>query len=134
MSTPVKRNFTAKTARPVLDAASLYGMDEVPPVTVPEASVPAEPTRPAPVEPVPPVVSVAIPEVAGQEWVQFSTYLRRNTYLRLKQAEYWEPGFVARQQIERVVSELLDTLENANRPLPDDQLQKLLQKNKKLQP
>ncbi|HEX8429565.1 MAG TPA: hypothetical protein VF639_24940 [Hymenobacter sp.] len=93
-------------------------MEEVPPVASPNS----------------PQVPTQLPEAAGQEWVQFSTYLRRNTYLRLKQAEYWEPGFVARQQIERVVSELLDTLENANRSLPEEQLQKLLLKNKKLKP
>jgi hypothetical protein len=133
MSTPAKRNFTAKTARPVLDTASLYGMDEVSSVSVPAAPVPVESVPELPV-PVASVVPLALPEAAGQEWVQFSTYLRRGTYLRLKQAEYWEPGFVARQQIERVVSELLDTLENANRPLPEEQLQKLLQKNKKLRP
>ena len=99
MSTP-KRDFTAKTARPVLDPNALYGMDEVP-------------MQPAPVPaPAPNTVHEAkTAEEAGQEWVQFSTYLRRHTYLRLKQAEYWEPGVVARQQIEQVVSALLDTLE-----------------------
>ncbi len=125
MSSTPKRNFTAKAPRPVLDTSSLYGMDEIPPAPSPAAQ------PPAPAAPAPPV---ALPEAAGQEWVQFSTYLRRNTYLRLKQAEYWEPGFVARHQIERVVSELLDTLENANRSLPEEHLQKLLQKNKKLKP
>jgi hypothetical protein len=126
MSSTPKRDFTAKTARPVLDATSLYGMEEIPPVTaVPVAPIEtlATPSSPA-----------ALNEATAQEWVQFSTYLKRSTYLRLKQAEYWEPGFVARQQIERVVSELLDTLEGANRSLPEDQLQKLLHKNKKLRP
>lgn len=126
MSSTPKRDFTAKTARPVLDATSLYGMKEVPPAT----AIPAAPTEPMAASSAP----VALNEAAAQEWVQFSTYLKRNTYLRLKQAEYWEPGFVARQQIERVVSELLDTLEGANRSLPEDQLQKLLHKNKKLRP
>jgi len=121
MSTP-KRDFTAKTARPFLDPSALYGMDEVPTQSSPTPdSVPATPVAKS-------------AEEAGQEWVQFSTYLHRNTYLRLKQAEYWEPGFVARQQIEQVVSALLDSLEGANRPLPEDQLQRLLQKNKKLKP
>ncbi|MCB2411017.1 hypothetical protein, partial [Hymenobacter lucidus] len=110
---------TARTARPVLDANSLYGMDELP--------VAAS----APQEAIDSKASSTV-ENTGQEWVQFSTYLRRNTYLRLKQAEYWEPGFVVRQQIEKVVSELLDKLENANRSLPDEEYQKLLQKNKKL--
>lgn len=123
MSSTPKRDFTAKTARPVLDATSLYGMEEIPPATTPAAPIDTVDAPSAP---------VALNEAAAQEWVQFSTYLKRNTYLRLKQAEYWEPGFVARQQIERVVSELLDTLESANRSLPEDQLQKLLHKNKKL--
>ncbi|GAA3932586.1 hypothetical protein [Hymenobacter algoricola] len=124
MSTAPKRNFTAKTARPVLDTSSLYGMDELP----------AEARATTNIAQVP-VVSSSVPAKAvGDEWVQFSTYLRRNTYLRLKQAEYWEPGFVVRQQIEKVVTELLDKLESANRSLPDEQYQKLLQKNKKLKP
>lgn len=121
MSTSQKRNFTAKTARPVLDASSLYGMDEVP-------ATPATDEAPAAAEP----VAAQAAEAAEQEWVQFSTYLRRSTYLRLKQAEYWEPGFVARRQIEQAVSELLDKLENANRSLPEELYQKLLLKNKKL--
>lgn len=119
MSSTPKRNFTAKTARPVIDASALYGMEDVPPVyearKEPEAATPT-----------------TAPEPSGQEWVQFSTYLHRDTYLRLKQAEYWEPGFVVRHQIEQVVSDLLDKLEGANRSLPDEQLQTLLQKNKKL--
>jgi len=122
MSTTPKRNFTAKTARPVIDASALYGMEDVPTSISPAAKEP-EKVIEAP--------SVAA-EPSGQEWVQFSTYLHRDTYLRLKQAEYWEPGFVVRQQIEQVVSDLLDTLDGANRSLPEDQLQRLLQKNKKL--
>lgn len=124
MSTTPKRNFTAKTNRPVLDASSLYGMD-APATPAAEAMEPATAAA-APV--------VTTEETAAQEWVQFSTYLRRETYLRLKQAEYWEPGFVVRHQIEKVVSALLDTMENANRALPQAELQKLLQKNKKLNP
>lgn len=123
MSTSPKRDFTAKTARPVLDTVSLYGMDELPAVAtagVDECAATA--------------ATVVIPtaEAPEKEWVQFSTYLHRSTYLRLKQAEYWEPGFVARRQIEQVVSEMLDKLENANRSLPKDLYQKLLLKNKKL--
>ena len=121
MSASQKRDFTAKTARPVLDTSSLYGMDEVP--SMPAADEAAAATEPT---------ATQAAEASEQEWVQFSTYLRRSTYLRLKQAEYWEPGFVARRQIEQVVSELLDKLENANRSLPEELYQKLLQKNKKL--
>lgn len=122
MNSP-KRDFTAKTARPVLDTSTLYGMEDLQPV----AAAPATPESL-------PQLTLATAEAPGHEWVQFSTYLHRSTYLRLKQAEYWEPGFVARQQIEQVVSELLDKLEGANRRLPEDQYQKLLQKNKKLKP
>lgn len=128
MSSTPKRNFTAKTPRPVLDTSSLYGMDEVPPIPSSQAA-PTEPDTPAPPAPL-----AAEPVAVGPEWVKFSTYLHADTYLRLKQAEYWEPGFVVRQQIERAVSELLDTLENANRPLPEEQLRKLVQKDKKLKP
>lgn len=123
MSTTPKRNFTAKTARPTIDTSALYGMEEVP---TPEAVPPvAEEAK---------VATVTLTEHTGQEWVQFSTYLRRDTYLRLKQAEYWEPGFIVRHRIEEAVNDLLNKLEGANRSLPEDQLQKLLQKNKKLRP
>ncbi|MBG8556138.1 hypothetical protein [Hymenobacter guriensis] len=122
MSSTSKRDFTAKTARPVLDANSLYGLDELPLANTPAKAPVAEATV------------VPSPEASGQDWVQFSSYLRRQTYLRLKQAEYWEPGFVVRHRIEQVVSELLDSLEGANRALPEDEYQKLLQKNKKLKP
>ena len=122
MSAPLKRDFTAKTARPVLDTNSLYGMDELPPIAV--AGIDTSAATAVPVTPA--------AEAPEEEWVQFSTYLHRSTYLRLKQAEYWEPGFVARRQIEQAVSEMLDKLENANRSLPEDLYQKLLQKNKKL--
>ena len=121
MRTTPKRNFTAKTARPAIDTSALYGMEEV--ATPAAASQAAEVAKATP---------VTLPEDAGQEWVQFSTYLRRDTYLRLKQAEYWEPGFVVRHQIEQAVSALLDKMEGANRSLPEDELQRLLQKNKKL--
>lgn len=122
MSNAPKRNFTAKTARPVIDTSSLYGMEDVPPLPV------------APVATETPALAAPPDQAGRQEWVQFSTYLHRSTYLRLKQAEYWEPGFVVRQQIEQVVSALLDGLESANRSLPEEQLQLLLQKNKKLRP
>jgi hypothetical protein len=85
MSNTPKRDFTAKTARPVLDATSLYRMEEISPLPATPTETVATPSTP-----------VALDEAAAQEWVQFSTYLKRNTYLRLKQAEYWEPGFVAR--------------------------------------
>ncbi|NVO31879.1 hypothetical protein [Hymenobacter lapidiphilus] len=123
MSISSKRDFTAKTARPVLDTNSLYGMDELSST----ARVKTETSAATAVTQ--PTIPAVDPE---QEWVQFSTYLRRSTYLRLKQAEYWEPGFVVRRQIEQAVAEMLDKLENANRNLPQELYQKLLLKNKKL--
>lgn len=72
--------------------------------------------------------------VAGPtgRWVPFGSYVRDQTYLQLKQAEYWEPGFEIRQFLENAIQEALSRLPAAQRPLPVTVLDKLLRTNKKL--
>jgi hypothetical protein len=84
--------------------------------------------------PVPgPVLASAAP-VAGPtgRWVPFGSYVRDQTYLQLKQAEYWEPGFEIRQFLEDAIQTALSQLPAAQRPLPTVVLDKLLRTNKKL--
>ena len=62
----------------------------------------------------------------------FGSYVRDQTYLQLKQAEYWEPGFEIRQFLEDAIQGALSQLPAAQRPLPAAVLDKLLRTNKKL--
>lgn len=67
-------------------------------------------------------------------WVPFGSYVRDQTYLQLKQAEYWEPGFEIRQFLEDTLHAALAQLPAAQRSLPAPVLEKLLKTNRKLQP
>ncbi|MET4076480.1 hypothetical protein [Hymenobacter sp. UYCo722] len=67
-------------------------------------------------------------------WVPFGSYVRDQTYLQLKQAEYWEPGFEIRQFLEDTLQAALAQLPAAQRTLPAPVLEKLLKTNRKLQP
>ena len=65
-------------------------------------------------------------------WVPFGSYVRDHTYLLLKQAEYWEPGFEIRQFLEQTLQEALAQLPAAEKELPAPVLEKLLKTNRKL--
>lgn len=67
-------------------------------------------------------------------WVPFGSYVRDQTYLQLKQAEYWEPGFEIRQFLEDTLQAALAQLPAAQRMLPEPVLEKLLKTNRKLRP
>lgn len=67
-------------------------------------------------------------------WVPFGSYVRDQTYLQLKQAEYWEPGFEIRQFLEDTLQAALAQLPAAQRTLPEPVLEKLLKTNRKLRP
>ena len=95
----------------------------------------------SPLPPTPVVVSsssppVVVPTSAGPtgRWVPFGSYVRDQTYLQLKQAEYWEPGFEIRQFLEDTLQAALAQLPAAQRTLPGPVLEKLLKTNRKLQP
>lgn len=80
--------------------------------------------------------SAVAPAPAGPtgRWVPFGSYVRDQTYLLLKQAEYWEPGFEIRQFLEDTLQAALAQLPAAQRPLPEPVLEKLLKTNRKLRP
>jgi hypothetical protein len=76
----------------------------------------------------------ATPTGPTGRWVPFGSYVRDQTYLQLKQAEYWEPGFEIRQFLEDTLQAALAQLPAAQRDLPAPVLEKLLKTNRKLQP
>jgi hypothetical protein len=67
-------------------------------------------------------------------WVAFGSYTRLGTYLQLKQAEFWEPGFEIREFVEQALQAALAQLPAAQRELPPHVLDKLLKTNRKLAP
>ncbi|HEX8658398.1 MAG TPA: hypothetical protein VF690_12720 [Hymenobacter sp.] len=103
----------------------------------------SQPVAPTPDElmfgalsPVPPVAAALPPAPQGPtgRWVPFGSYVRDSTYLQLKQAEYWEPGFEIRQFLEDTLQAALAQLPAAQRALPQPVLEKLLKTNRKLRP
>ena len=80
-------------------------------------------------------LTTEVPAPAGPtgRWVPFGSYVRDQTYLQLKQAEYWEPGFEIRQFLEDTLQAALAQLPAAQRTLPAPVLEKLLKTNRKLQ-
>jgi len=86
--------------------ARLYGVNrEV--VAVPLPTPEPEPTKPA-----------------EDEWLKFSSFLRRSTYVRLKQSEYWD-RLVLKKAVDAALCAFLDTMEGADRPLPEDEQYRL---------
>jgi hypothetical protein len=121
MSTPPKKRFGSQTlSQPTAPTPDelMFG-----PVATSAASEPSSSSEPMPAAP-----------VAGPtgRWVPFGSYVRDQTYLELKQAEYWEPGFEIRQFLEDAIRGALSQLPAAQRPLPAAVLEKLLRTNKKL--
>lgn len=82
-----------------------------------------------PVEPGEPVERVG--DLA--EFVQYTSFVTRGTYLRIQQALYWEPGFEVKAALEAALAAYLDHVPGANKPLPPAQLSQVLKKHKKLQ-
>ena len=76
--------------------------------------------------------SVEQPTIPSGRWVPFGSYVRDHTYLLLKQAEYWEPGFEIRQFLEDTLQAALAQLPAAQKDLPPAVLEKLLKTNRKL--
>ncbi|GAB3307755.1 hypothetical protein [Hymenobacter tenuis] len=85
-----------------------------------------------PVVPEPTTMGPA-PSTAENEptWVPYSTAVTQATYLALKRAEYWVPGFSMKEAAETALNQYLATLEGADRPIPGEE--RLLANNKKLQ-
>lgn len=95
---------------------------------------PAQPVmeapRPAPVNEIAPIPA---PEEQETVWVSFTTAVTRETYMKLKQAEYWEPAFFFKEVTEAALVKELQNYPNADKPLPPAALEKLLRSSKKLQ-
>ncbi|TGE13817.1 hypothetical protein E5J99_18865 [Hymenobacter elongatus] len=65
-------------------------------------------------------------------WVPFGSYVHRSTYLQLKQAEFWEPGFEIREFVEAALQQALAQMPAAQKELPTNILEKLRKTNRKL--
>lgn len=84
---------------------------------------------PAAVIPTPPAAddtSVAA-SAAKEELVEvsFTTLIRKSTFLRLKQAEFWKPGFMIKKATDTALSNFLDTMPEADKALPQEELHRL---------
>jgi len=79
-----------------------------------------------------PTEETPTPAAAETVWVSFTTAVTRETYMRLKQAEYWEPGFLFKDVTEAALRKALEQYPSADKPLPPGQLEKLLKSSKKL--
>ncbi|RPD43737.1 hypothetical protein DNI29_23030 [Hymenobacter sediminis] len=66
-------------------------------------------------------------------WVSFTTAVTKETYMKLKQAEYWVPGFLFKEVTEAALVKELENYPEASKELPPAALQKLLKSSKKLQ-
>ncbi|MGI4869906.1 MAG: hypothetical protein ACRYFX_01870 [Janthinobacterium lividum] len=91
------------------------------------------PTAPAPpaarAQPVVPATPAAAPPPATAEdelvEVSFTTLIRKQTFLRLKQAEFWKPGFMIKKATDKALSDFLDALPEANQELPAEEKHRL---------
>jgi len=121
MSTPPKKRFGSTLTQPVAPTPDelMFGAVSAIPVAPAAAPTPAPTPTPATAGP------------TGR-WVPFGSYVRDQTYLQLKQAEYWEPGFEIRQFLEDTLQAALAQLPAAQRELPAPVLEKLLRTNRKL--
>ena len=69
-------------------------------------------------------------EVDADPWVLHTVQIRRSTYVALKQAEYWTPGFgQLREHSEEALRSYFTAMPGSKKPLP----YKEIVKNKKLQ-
>jgi hypothetical protein len=80
-----------------------------------------------------PRVTNASPLVDDEDpYVLFSIQIRRSTYLGLKQAEYWMPGFgEMREHADKVLKKYVSTLPGSNQPLPEEVFAKIKKLNPK---
>lgn len=124
MSTGPKKRFGSTLTQPVAPTPDELMFGTVSPLPVP----PAVGSMPSP------AAVVTAPAGPTGRWVPFGSYVRDQTYLLLKQAEYWEPGFEIRQFLEDTLQAALAQLPAAQRPLPEPVLEKLLKTNRKLRP
>ena len=123
MSTGPKKRFGSTLTQPVAPTPDELMFGAVSPLTA----------NPAVASISGPITEVSAPAGPTGRWVPFGSYVRDQTYLQLKQAEYWEPGFEIRQFLEDTLQAALAQLPAAQRTLPAPVLEKLLKTNRKLQ-
>jgi len=126
MSTTPKKRFGSTLTQPVAPTPDelMFGAVSAIPAIPAAAPAPTPTSTPIP---------TPIPAGPTGRWVPFGSYVRDQTYLQLKQAEYWEPGFEIRQFLEDTLQAALAQLPAAQRDLPAPVLEKLLKTNRKLQ-
>ena len=124
MNTGPKKRFGSTLTQPVAPTPDELMFGTVSPLLAPPAVVSSS------------SLPVILPAPAGPtgRWVPFGSYVRDQTYLQLKQAEYWEPGFEIRQFLEDALQAALVQLPTAQLTLPESVLEKLLKTNRKLRP
>jgi hypothetical protein len=84
------------------------------------------PTTPASATPAATANPVEKPS-ANEELVEvsFTTLIRKSTFLRLKQAEFWKPGFMIKKATDKALSDFLGTMPEADKALPEEELHRL---------
>ena len=124
MSTGPKKRFGSTLTQPVAPTPDelMFGAVSPLPATSAAGSISS------------PLAAVPAPAGPTGRWVPFGSYVRDQTYLLLKQAEYWEPGFEIRQFLEDTLQAALGQLPAAQRALPEPVLERLLKTNRKLRP
>jgi hypothetical protein len=63
-------------------------------------------------------------EADEKQFIPFSTRVTRGTFVRLKQAEYWERATIT-EIVETALRLYLDSLDTAAKPLPDKEQKRL---------
>jgi hypothetical protein len=77
-----------------------------------------------PVPPTPPT-TVADNTEDSDPYVPFTTQIRLSSFLKLKQAHYWEPGFgEMREHVNEAVATYLTQLPGSTKPLPAKEVAK----------
>lgn len=74
-----------------------------------------------------PAPAVPLPALAEEDpWVNYTVQVRRSTYLSMRQAKYWSPGFgVQRDHVDTVLAIHFRALPGAETPLPAAEYAKL---------
>ena len=84
------------------------------------------PAATAPTTPVAAANPTGLPS-ANEELIEvsFTTLIRKSTFLRLKQAEFWKPGFMIKKATDKALSDFLGTMPEADKALPEEELHRL---------